>query len=272
MSDRTTTAGGPFGSLRRRQAMESFGQAIERLLGHEELARLMALPAPERDDDDSCPRCHGAGYLRRDVPAGDALFGVPVECPCGLVVGRRAARLRGGAMIPPEYLELDATTYPDQSIISACRNWWEGDGRPWLLLDGEFGRGKTFLATWITRLAIGDGQSAVFLTVPELLTEIRATYGTEGTERVSEADLLDGLKSVHLLVLDDLGAERMTGWAEEKLFEVLNHRHNEHKRTVVTTNLDADALMSHVGERIYWRIRAMADRVEVTGANMRAPS
>jgi len=41
---------------------------------------------------------------------------------------------------------------------------------------------------------------------------------------------------VELLVLDDLGAEQRTPWANEKLFQLLHHRYNAMLPTVITSN------------------------------------
>jgi DNA replication protein DnaC len=207
--------------------------------------------------------CRGSGYTRRDVPPGAPAFGKLFECPCGLVLGRRAAKLWSGSMIPVEYADLTLETYPDQGTADMVRRWYAGSRRPWLLLDGEYGSGKTGLAIGVLKLALADSISSVFRVVPELMSEIRATYGTD--RETSEIDLLAALKAVQLLVLDDIGAERMTGWVEEKLFEILNYRHNEHRRTILTTNLGPDELMDHVGERIFWRIKAMSNRLCIEG-------
>lgn len=249
-------------------SMASIGEALARIRGAPD-STIITVDPEDIDPGEATwevadrPCCHGGGYVRRDVPVGHPDFGTLVECPCGLVLGRRASRLWGRAMIPVEYENLTLESYPDQTIAQRVRGWYAGSRHPWLLLVGEFGSGKTALATGVVRLALDDSVSAVFRVVPDLLTEIRATYNAEAS--TSEIDLLAALKAVELLVLDDIGAERMSGWVEEKLFEILNYRHNEHRRTVLTTNLPADALMRHVGERIFWRIKAMSERIAVSG-------
>lgn len=49
-------------------------------------------------------------------------------------------------------------------------------------------------------------------------------------------ELFEQLRTTPLLILDDLGAQSRTPWAQEKLFQLLNHRYNAHLATVVTTN------------------------------------
>lgn len=253
----------------------SLGAALRDAVGGQsEMERLLALgrsPIPPDEDvvELVCPRCHGIGWLRYDVSPGVPEFGRIIECRCGIVVGRRAAALWGKSMIPAEYADLGFSTYPDQAIARDVRDWLHGGMYPWLLLIGDFGVGKTGLAIALIKQAITEGRSAVFRVTPELLSEIRATYGRGAGP--SELDLVTALKGVDLLALDDLGAERMTDWVEEKLFEILNHRYNERRRTVITTNLGPDELTDHVGERIFWRIKGMGWRYEIVGRNLRIP-
>ena len=59
---------------------------------------------------------------------------------------------------------------------------------------------------------------------------------------VAHADLLMRISSAQLLVLDDLGAERNTPFAEDKLFQIVNHRYEERLPTIITTS---DRLSRH---------------------------
>ena len=67
---------------------------------------------------------------------------------------------------------------------------------------------------------------------PELLDHLRYTYSPDS--RVPYDELFDRIKEVPLLVLDDLGAESPTPWANEKLYQIIVHRHNGRLPTIVT--------------------------------------
>jgi DNA replication protein DnaC len=110
-------------------------------------------------------------------------------------------------------------------------------------------------------------EPTLFITVPNLLDRIRATYGPGGNG--SEQEVIETVKTVEFLVLDDLGAERVTDWVAEKLFTIINHRHDEDLETVFTSNLSLEQLADHIGERTTWRIVEMADVVELSGPNLR---
>lgn len=196
-------------------------------------------------------------------------------------LARRAIRLLGSARIPAGFEDLDLTTYPDQTIASRVERWYlsnlgevaKPEGmRPWLLLSGPNRRGKTGLAIGVVKLALARQQEAVFRTVPDLLDELRSTYDKDNPACHSE--LLGALKHAALLVLDDLGSEKLTDWTLDTMYSLLNERHLEQRMTVITTNLgwpagttrfDSQELIREVGERIWWRLRPSSNHLPITG-------
>lgn len=247
------------GFLEARRLIETEGvdEARRRLLADDEPVDLV------------CPRCKGVGWTRLDLPAGAADFGTLVECACGVVAARRANIYQAASRIPAEYADLDLSTYPDKRIASDVFDWWHELPTPWLLLAGDLGVGKTGLMIGLVKRALVDGRSALFRPFVELLSDIRATYRTRDAVGPDEADLVRACKSVDVLALDDLGTERATGWAQERLYEILNHRYNERRRTIVSTNLGQDDLVEHLGERIVARINGMAWLYAIDGPNLR---
>lgn len=216
-----------------------------------------------------CPRCQGSGWLRLNLEAGSADFGRIVECQCGLVAARRASIYQAASRIPAEYADLDLTTYPDQRIASEVADWWYEQPSPWLVLAGGLGVGKTGLTIGLVKKCLADGRSALFRPNVELLSDIRATYRTRDGTDPDEAALMGACKSVDLLALDDIGSERVTGWAQERLYEILNHRYNERRRTILVTNLGPEELEDHLGSRILARINGMGWIKEIIGPNLR---
>ena len=69
---------------------------------------------------------------------------------------------------------------------------------------------------------------------------MRATFSPDSPIRYDE--LFEQLNTVPLLVLDDLGAETSTSWAEEKLYQIVVHRHEARLPTVITTTLTMEEL------------------------------
>ena len=102
----------------------------------------------------------------------------------------------------------------------------------WLVLSGPSGCGKTHLAAAIANQRIHEGHQAFFMIVPDLLDHLRTTFSPNSD--VSYDELFERVRNSTLLVLDDLGSQSSTPWAEEKLFQILNHRFNAELPTVVT--------------------------------------
>ncbi len=152
----------------------------------------------------------------------------------------------------------------------------------WLLW-GEHGVGKTGLAIgWLRhRMGVDERPQETdhiaqgrFVTLPDLLSQIKATYGPDG--QVGEADVLERYREAPLLVLDDLGAEHVkgTGWLEEILYRLVGYRHDNLAPTVFTSNLSPQELGERIGERVMWRIvEKCGDGImELRGRNWREGS
>ncbi len=131
----------------------------------------------------------------------------------------------------------------------------------WLMLQGGYGSGKTHLAAAIANFAVGMGVPTLFLTVPDLLDALRFAYGAEDT---TFEERFDQIRNAKLLVLDDFGTQNATGWAQEKLFQIVNYRYINKLSTVVTTNLALDEIEARIRSRL-------ADPELVTSVRVSAP-
>jgi DNA replication protein DnaC len=120
--------------------------------------------------------------------------------------------------------------------------------RGWLLLRGGFGCGKTHLAAAIANERLARGEPVLFVVVADLLDHLRATFAP--TSRVTYDDRFEGVKTAPLLILDDLGAQATTQWAQEKLFQLFNYRYNAQLPTVITTNRELEEIDPRVRSRL----------------------
>ena len=131
----------------------------------------------------------------------------------------------------------------------------------WLLLQGGYGCGKTHLAAAIANFAVEMGVPTLFLTVPDLLDMLRFSYDSEDTTFEGR---FNEIRNASLLVLDDFGTQNATGWAQEKLFQVINYRYINKLPLVITTNLSLDDIEARFRSRL-------SDRELVTDVRINAP-
>lgn len=181
------------------------------------------------------------------------------------------------AGIPVAYRPYSLESYPDQGVVGYFHDQ-PLQPTEWLLLSGSTGVGKTGLVLSLlkqqARLQLvreRPPQKVIFISSIDLLNSIKATFdaGTDSTARV-----LDRYRSAPLLVVDDLGTERSTDWANEQFFGIINHRYGAELPTWFTTNLEpvstqGSELAKHVGDRLFWRIYERARVVKLDGPNLR---
>lgn len=102
----------------------------------------------------------------------------------------------------------------------------------WLVLTGDYGCGKTHLAASVANARVALGEPALFVVVPDLLDHLRATFSP--TSQVRFDKRFEEVKTAPLLVLDDLGTENASPWAQEKLFQLFNYRYVTRLPTLIT--------------------------------------
>lgn len=125
-----------------------------------------------------------------------------------------------------------------------------------LLFSGQVGSGKTFLACSIANALLKKGKVVLFVVVPDLLDQIRATFDAVRNE-YTEYELLNTARQVPLLILDDLGAHNYTEWSRNKIYSIINYRLNHRLPIIVTTNITPEDLEEYLGERTTSRILEM---------------
>ena len=208
-----------------------------------------------------CPICRGAGFLRVDLAPGDPDFGklVPCRCRSTAVSQERKSKLQRMSNLGPLVrLTFDNLAKEGRSsdprnrerfanAFDLCQSYAlapEG----WLMLMGPSGSGKTHLAVAIANERIRMGEQVLFVVVPDLLDHLRSAYGPSSEMPYDE--LFENVKGAPLLILDDLGTQSSTPWAQEKLFQIFNSRYNAQLPTVITSNRP----LEEIDERLRWRM------------------
>ncbi len=190
--------------------------------------------------------------MRRDVPVGHPDFGEIFPCSCTLArfESERRDRLTKlsnlGALGGVTFDSLAALGIEGAAVDQASA--FAASPAGWLVLLGPTGSGKTRIAAAIANQRIDAGEPVFFVTAADLLDHLRSTYAPDSDLAYDE--MFEQVRSVPLLVLDDLGDESATPWAKEKLAQVLTHRYNERLPTVITTPGPVDKLDERVAGRL----------------------
>jgi DNA replication protein DnaC len=162
-------------------------------------------------------------------------------------------------------LESYQTPEPGQAAaLEAVREWVERyDGKSSLILMGQTGSGKTHLAIAALRAVLERTSiTGHYANVPDLLAMMRRDWDAKDADGAG-AEAFDRAQTGALVVLDDLGAEKLSEWAREQAYLLIDHRYAWCLPTIITTNLDAAALSVAYGDRITSRLVEMGEWVEV---------
>ena len=125
----------------------------------------------------------------------------------------------------------------EKSSLRSAKSYvqrWSNNPNGWLSLHGPYGVGKTHLAVAAAAEREDQGDEVFFATVADLLDYLRSTFAPDSP--IAHDDLLDRIRTSDVLVLDDMGAERSTPFAEDKLFQIVGYRYEERLPTIITTS------------------------------------
>ena len=176
------------------------------------------------------------------------------------------------------FSEIDITDKKRVKVIKWLKNFYDKYDKnkefKGLYLHGNFGCGKTYLISALFNELSKKRISTEIVYYPELLRDIKSDFD-------NFMDRIDYLENVDLLLIDDIGAEKVTEWSRDEILgTILQKRMNNYKTTFFTSNLNMEELERHLritsysddeikARRIIERIRQLTEDMEFISENKR---
>lgn len=130
-----------------------------------------------------------------------------------------------------------------------------------LMIFGTVGTGKSYLASCIANELEKKGVLYCFTSMIKIISK-----------SFDEEEAIDLLATINLLIIDDLGAERKSEYALERVYDVIDSRYNSNRPIIVTSNMTPREMLNTDNitlKRIYDRLFEQCDFVEINGESYR---
>lgn len=186
---------------------------------------------------------------------------------------RRINRLKEASMMDKKYREVTFDKYEvreeNKKVFEMAKKYVDRfqdmyKKNQGLLLYGPVGTGKSFTAACIGNYLLDNAKPVIMTSFVKILQDI--------WENDREAEYITILNSASLLIVDDLGTERETDYALEKVYNIIDSRVRANKPMIITSNLELNDMMECEDirkKRIYDRILECCYPMYVGGKSVR---
>lgn len=155
-------------------------------------------------------------------------------------------------------------------------NYQKGEVSKGFYLHGSYGSGKTYILANLAKILVASNANVVFAYYPDLVRKFKSLIG-----KVEFEEIIDELKNVEVLILDDFGGETPNSYIrDEVLLPILQERMAYNRLTFMSSNLNAEQVLEHLAEgksgvdmtrasRVWERMKVLMDWIELQDKNYR---
>ena len=246
----------------------------------------------------NCTNCRGLEYCKNEVKG---YCNLPEKENDSITFSYKACRYKQKELKQNKYKEnLKLFNMPsnlkeatikdiytdDKSRINAIKyilkyiDYYDKKDMKGIYLHGSFGCGKTYLIAALFNELAKKGEKSAIVYFPEFLRTLKASFG-KNEEEATFSEKYEYIKTIPLLLIDDIGAENVSAWGRDEILgTLLQYRMNEKMPTFFTSNLTIEELESNLAvssqkidkvkaRRIIERIKCLTEDIEIIGKNRR---
>lgn len=217
-------------------------------------------------------KCYASDYCQKDKSSCSDVCGGYRVLRALYNLSRIPERYRYTIALKPENGEdLEAFTTLDNyknDVLSMV-----DEGRGLYIWGKSTGNGKTswackIMSYFFRKIAFNTGleNEGLYIFLPTFLEDLRDNYDNKDPEF---DEVLRMIKTCRLLIIDDIGAERVTDWVRERMVSIINTRVSNNLTTIYTSNLSPEELRGELGDRIASRVLGSSQVVEITSGDRR---
>ena len=233
-------------------------------------------PPDYLDEEYLCPRCHDTGYVGTDI------------CSCLMVLYKKELKKSLSSLLKlgdETFDNFDLSWYDDtydpelgmspqdhmEGVCEMCYRYANKFGAKStnLYLNGGTGLGKTFLSACIARVVADNGYSVVYDMAGSIFSVFEEAKFSKSDDMTALRDNIRRYLECDLLIIDDLGTEMTTSFTLSALYELINTRLMNSRKTIINSNLSIDELTDRYSMQIASRIRGEYHSLKFFGRDIR---
>lgn len=158
-----------------------------------------------------------------------------------------------------------------QNIVEYCKSFVKefDQSKENLLFYGGTGLGKTFLSSCIAKEILEKGRSVFYQTAFKIFSILEEMKFSSNKNKDIAAAQAEVINQSDLLIIDDLGTEFLTSYTSTTLFDLINTRLLNCKKTIISTNLSMDDLTNIYSPRVTSRLLGDYTKLKFYGNDIR---